>query len=613
MHLTEVWYGSEKGGNLSSFFRWFMKAMEQMGVVAYKMSDIPTDLSPDGWATIVDSASRVSALKGKGGQDASHVATGGMKQKQGKSAIDNTTLVNVFTKAEARVMLVGRRLRKIICKFAALRQQILLRKLDEHLQMSLSSHAAEEASGRGHRLVRSILRALTPEDFRATGIREDSFCFRELKVKGSIISGFGQLEKNDQKKIWDFATSLLLPGRNPDDVAPKESSEDPFDRLVLFCRKNPGEYFENCKMRHLEVMLAGLWCDAVVLVKRSAMERLTMARYFAMSWKRSQPLWALFSKGDPKQLREGNTKEASRVRANECPYAPFHGMSLPTGGFALDERQRCQKSQKKLNGYSLMMELQWVQDPTANVENWFITDIEKIVQESYYLNPHGDKSMMLPGEMFANVGQNPKIGSSIKQTQHTQLCEGSLGNYALLQLSGANGPRRSEVLDARLDFVDVGPPGTALENCGFFVRILAERPAAPPVVNFLVDLRLALLQKFGGAETLDFFVTAVSDECGGFVTLFAPIPQLEKIGTEPPDLASWSNPMTGETSENAGIEEGRIDFGKGVGHFLCGKPSLRTQLLSSGEDTIKKIWAFNRVAGIREFVHEFANERKIFG
>lgn len=127
-----------------------------------------------------------------------------------------------------------------------------------------------------------------------------------------------------------------------------------------------------------------------------------------------------------------------------------------------------------------------------------------------------------------------------------------------------------------------------------------------------MDLRLRLLASFGGAEVVDFMVTAVSDECGGFVILFAPIPQLEKIGIEPPDLAVWRNPITGEKSDEVGLEEARIDFGKGVGQFLCMKDALREQLLESGENTLRRIWAFNRVPGIREAVRAFADESHIF-
>merc|ERR1712217_756205 len=112
-------------------------------------------------------------------------------------------------------------------------------------------------------------------------------------------------------------------------------------------------------------------------------------------------------------------------------------MSLSASGFAYDERRERRKrvtTTKAMKGYSVLMEMQWVNDPSANIENWFLTDIEKILNEAWQLNPHGPKFMCLPGEMYLNVGQNPKVGSSIKQTQHTQICSGSLITYPVLQL-----------------------------------------------------------------------------------------------------------------------------------------------------------------------------------
>lgn len=608
MHLTEIWYGSEKGGNLSAFYRWFLNAVSIVGVTAYSMDDIPMEASPDGWGVVIDASSRSKALKNRGALDESYQASGGMKQKQGRSAIDNTVLANVFTAAEARLLLVGRRLRKLFCTFLAFRQYCILKRFSRHLHINLLPLASLDASGREHGLVREILMSLSEENFSLAGVNPDSFCFQNLKARGSVLSGFGQLDPHDQKVMWEYASSLLLTESDRKDGIPDEESEDLFDRLVLWCRKYPGEYFMHDRMRHYELMLAGMWSNKVVLVKRSGMEQLQMARFFAWSWERTQPLWAVFAGGPPKELRGPGSKEVSRVRANECPYAHYHGISLPSGGFAQDKKQEGTQS----SGYSMMMEAQWVQDPAANVENWFLTDIEKIVREAWNLNPHGPKSMMLRGEMFVNVGQNPKVGSSIKKTQHTQLSEASLAKYPLMRVSSSHGPTRSDVLDAYVDFVDIGPVGAAVESCGFFMKITTARPANPVLIKFLVELRLNLLTKFGGAEALDFFVTAISDECGGFVVLFAPLPQIEKLGQEPADLARWRNPSTGETSLDNSVEEGRLDYGKAVGNFLSVNPSLREQVLKSGEDTLRKLWAFNRVKGVREFVQEFAKERGIF-
>uniref|UniRef100_A0A7S0FRH0 Uncharacterized protein n=1 Tax=Pyrodinium bahamense TaxID=73915 RepID=A0A7S0FRH0_9DINO len=155
-----------------------------------------------------------------------------------------------------------------------------------------------------------------------------------------------------------------------------------------------------------------------------------------------------------------------------------------------------------------------------------------------------------------------------------------------------------------LDVVDVGPVGAAADQCGLMVKITTPCPATLMVLAFLVELRHHLLCKYSG-DAIDFLVLTLSDERGGFTVVFAPIPQLMKLGTEHPDLATWVNPLTGESSEVVGLEETRIDFGKGVGHFLVAKPALRAQLLAGGEDTVRRIWAFNRVPGLRELVDGF--------
>ena len=41
MHLTELWYGASRGGNLSILYAWFVKAMEVLGVTAYQYEKLP--------------------------------------------------------------------------------------------------------------------------------------------------------------------------------------------------------------------------------------------------------------------------------------------------------------------------------------------------------------------------------------------------------------------------------------------------------------------------------------------------------------------------------------------------------------------------------------------
>jgi len=610
LHLTEIWYGSDRGGNLSSMYKWFCESMDLLGVTAYSYDLIPKEISVDGWATVVDGAARVAALKGKGLSDALYVSTGGLAQRQGRSAIDNTVLRNVFLPYEAEEMLTGRFLRKILCKFMQLRQKCIIRRLSERLELDLMWLAQAGGPNRGHRVVKNVLECLSLKELEHAGIEPESTCFKALLSRGSILAGYGQLDPTQQTIVWQNVRQLLE-RKSVDEMQgeyrgePRADAEDKIERFVAWCRDYPGEYFERSKEMHMQVLIGGAWCNKLVIIRRSAMEKMTLARYFPIPWQRTQPLWGYTNLG-PTIVRPEGVKEASNVRANECPYASLHGMSLSAGGFSSDER--CGAAKKNpTKKYTMIMEMQWVRDPKANIENWYITDIEKIAQEAFYLNPHGPASMKLQGEIFTNVGQNPKVGSSIKNTQHTQICEGSLNTYPVLKIPSKRGPLPSPALDgAMLELVDVGPEGTSLENQGLMIRITTENPTALPVLKFLVDLRYHLLANVeGAAEAIDFLVTAVADETGNFVVIFAPLPQLVKLDDKHPDLATWANPLTGESSETAGLEETRIDFGKGVGHFLVAKQALREQLLENGEETLRRIWAFNRIPGIRSLIEDF--------
>lgn len=313
--------------------------------------------------------------------------------------------------------------------------------------------------------------------------------------------------------------------------------------------------------------------------------------------------------------------EVSAVRANEAPYCNLHGMALSTGALISDAagenaRSGASRSTKRhapvgTTKYSDAMEFQIVQDPNANLSNWFFTDIEKILVEATALNPHGPKDMMLPWEGFVNVGQNPKVGSSIKKTQHTQLCNTSLQDYPVFQLSTA--PKFSDKLKGTVDLIEVEVQGAAPNIQGLFLKVLTASPTYPPLIEFLVNLRIRLLEQLGGAERVDFFVMCMSDNDGGFVVVFAVLPQLEKVGDEKPDWAEWRNPLTGESTQDTGLQEARIDFGKGVGHFLVMKPAFKAQALESGESTVRRIWAFNRVPESRKLFDEFIAEKAIFG
>lgn len=617
--LTDVWYGSDRGGNLSAFHIWFMKSMQVIGVMAYRMDSIKQERTSDRWAIVVDGAARAAALKAahSGGGASAEVS-----QKQGRSAIDNTVLRNLYTPSEARVMLVGKQVKKALRRFITFRQIAVLRKLSELMKVAPADLGFDIIQGRTilrpdigekYRLIRSLLHTATPEDFKSMGIDTTGFAVEALMNSGMVLESTHQLAEKHRKTIDDAVRKLL----DIESAEPNSNSDNVFERYVAWNRDKPGEFFDEDKSKDRLVRFAGHFSNQIIMFRRSEVEKMTMAKYYPLKWRRQHPLWGVWP-DKTVQVRNAGVTETSNVRANEAPYCDLHGMSLSGGAFVTDDGENSKplktpkNSSPEVNAiqYSQIEEFQMVNDPTANLENWFFTDIEKILNEAWQLNPNGPKDMLLPWEGYVNVGQNPKVGSSIKRTQHTQLCEGSLSKYPVFQLS--TNPRVSVSLDATLDLVEIGPEGAPPEACGFFTKLTTKRPTGSALIDFLVKLRRRLLESLGGAEVIDFFVMCMSDEEGGYVVIFACLPQLEKLGEESPDFAAWKNPITGESTEDVGLHEARIDFGKGVGHFLVQKPELRTQILECGESIVRRIWAFNRVPSSRKIIEDFIAEQRPF-
>ncbi|CAE7647488.1 unnamed protein product, partial [Symbiodinium sp. CCMP2456] len=221
IHLTEIWYGARRGGNLSILYSWFVDAMGVLGVTAYSYDDLPVDKSSDAWATVIDGDARRRALQGRTGMDSAYVATGGVAQKQGRSAIDNTVLRNVFYPWEARELLVGRMARKFLSRLLALRQRSILRRLAQHLQLDVL-HLAQDA--RTHRSLRSILAATSDEEIKVLGLDPQDRLLLLLRRTGAEIAGFGQLDEGMQRSVWEAAKTCLKETATPLQQEPAEGT-----------------------------------------------------------------------------------------------------------------------------------------------------------------------------------------------------------------------------------------------------------------------------------------------------------------------------------------------------------------------------------------------------
>jgi hypothetical protein len=167
------------------------------------------------------------------------------------------------------------------------------------------------------------------------------------------------------------------------------------------------------------------------VTKRSVLEKHTVHRFLLFEWTRQVPLIQVQEDGTESCLRDTGAIEHSRFRKNGFPYQDAHGMGLNSGG--LEESS----AEGGALGYEYGNALP--RDQHAKLSNWYANDIEKILQEVSILNPHGSLADLLPGEAFHDVGQNPKISSSIGVTQHTQISRSSVRMWPLLALENKVG------------------------------------------------------------------------------------------------------------------------------------------------------------------------------
>ena len=175
---------------------------------------------------------------------------------------------------------------------------------------------------------------------------------------------------------------------------------------------------------------------------------------------------------------------------------------------------------------SLRHQLNLPRDPKSKLKNWFLTDIEKVIIECTYLNPAAeDEHMLLPGEKYYDVGQNTKAGSSISDTQHTQIWNGSTKSYKVYELE--NNPQFSKSINAFVDIVQVGTNVDA-----FYLKFKTKTPLNISLLEILTDLRIAFLKAFGGVRFVDFNFKAMADERGYYAIFLHPVCMLEKESEE---------------------------------------------------------------------------------
>eukprot|EP01065_Artemidia_motanka_P034163 TRINITY_DN4133_c0_g1_i1.p1 TRINITY_DN4133_c0_g1~~TRINITY_DN4133_c0_g1_i1.p1 ORF type:complete len:908 (+),score=128.78 TRINITY_DN4133_c0_g1_i1:332-3055(+) len=602
MHLTGQWYGHGKA-NISFMYEWFMSTCEAAGISKYSFDQIRTQWSRDKYCLLVDSTRRGQILSRVRELNELERQAGEWTQQQGVSAIDNTLLNNIFTPEEATQLLSSEICHRFIVLLLHHAQLRALRIIGRETGIDLRSEADPD-------VIKGVLDKMDDRQLAKWGIVASNVSYVALRRTGKCVWNWGQLPPEYRVTMHKWITNSIARRTR------KLAHNDPFLEFVSHAKKKPGEYFKGCRKQHLTMLFIGIIARKVVVVTRSEMERHTKAKYLAIQWRRKCDL----KDASQKTVRPASTIEHMRLRINEAGYAPSHGMSLGGSGVVEDadtnfEKIRHSRGRRGVGATTvdgkfevmLAREMNLPRDPGARLANWYLIDVEKILHEVRLLNPPGffHSDQLLPGEVFHEVGQNPKIGSSIAATQHTQISSASLSTWPIYQLEEK--PKYVDKLRATLDVVQVG-----WDRDASYLKVKTQEPTYFELVQFLCDLKSHMTNVCpGGATGVDFNVKAMLDDIdGGFVVIFTPIVQLDK-GPDGSVDAGLTNPDTQET-EAGRLPVCKIDTGKGCGLFMISAEKDHDKWrygCENGEESLRALYDFCRKPGARDVMLAYIKDR----
>ncbi len=380
-------------------------------------------------------------------------------------------------------------------------------------------------------------------------------------------------------------------------------------RFAKFAKSNPGEYFTATNrpdkptiaskapttqgLYHWWVMDQGLQKKQLIKFKRTEIEDLSPIRYWPKSWLRRFPLENIIG-GKRIIIRPKQSLETSRFRVNQGPYQPAHCLSMASSG--LPEGLELHNNPIYNLGIAL--------DPKAAIISNQHCDIEKCLTEAFLLNPK--TNLPLPGESHITVGANSYAGSSIKQTQHNQISQGSLADFPIyLHARNVNIAFNNQAGIFELILVGKKPDT-------FFLKITTDDPRRDEVVACLIELKMQLLETFGGTEKVDFHFHVIPDGKGKFSIIFAPLAPLIKKFDERYKSEVFYNPELELSHRDLGLPVEHIHLANANGvwglYFDNDKAMIET-IRQKGRETLVALWDFTSKRGAFECVADFLKKR----
>ncbi len=580
LSLTEAQHGRGKG-NYAAFFVFFYRICEKAQTTFYPYEHLLFQKSQDGFVTLLDGGRRAKLQQEYMNSIRKPFIDQGGLWAGGRSAIDNTILSTIMPKNELDAILATNGLKRYMLISLQKNQKRILQNVSHWLGFDLTKVSSD--------LVRKTL-SDTAIPFAELKVNTNLLPFKLLLKYGNPIEDSGQLPDDIKTKLWQMSKDRFINSNCPLTELSRSFS--------AFVKSKPGEFVTSADLKiksnlrakklHWLAQTVGLWSNQLGGLSRSSLENLTPIRYFPVSWTRKFPLADINDAGQRIIIRDSNSEETSMIRANQAPYQLQHGMSMSTSGFI----------EGSINHSNLLYRLGIPLKSGTTLMNLYC-DIEKVLREVYLLNPKSFSNQLGERDIFLSVGQNAISGSSIQQTQHTHVFEGTLQDFPIYQNLATN-HKILTIWGNEFEFVQVGKTEDA-----FYLKIFIANPIDENYIECMVNLRMSLLEKFGGSKKIDFHFHVIPDGKGKFLVIFAPIIRLERELKEGHFV--FTNPDLGKTDRDLGLHEGCINLAQASGTWeVFGKDKEKIdKILKNGKAALGNLWDFTAKKGSRSHVIQF--------
>ena len=310
--LTQDWYGHR--GNVSAVYEWMMKAAEVAHESKYPFEAIPCQRSADGWTRVLDGEMRKRLYVG-GGVKPSIMDTGDLPQLTGESPIDNTTLPNIMTPLEAKVLLAGGHVRFFVMNTLRTKQRLVMNKVGKHTRISqnlldpqvmpapsvasLFGFLRKDLEAMGSDATATAAATAAATDGTEHGVAPrpawqsqeshrpilqelkidpTSLSYRLLEKHGHVTTSWGQLDEEDQHRVHMYLKTTIVANVNTaaeaakasaaaaattattaTAAAPGEGHEDEMVAFIAWTKSHPGKFYKDDKALHKQLLLMGMW------------------------------------------------------------------------------------------------------------------------------------------------------------------------------------------------------------------------------------------------------------------------------------------------------------------------------------------------------------------